>query len=235
MSSQQHAGKRDSDDSGPSSSAFQTSPRARDSSKGPRDRRRDAGGGRASARLVARHRPQPLRRHHRGCSRGSRRVRGSRRRQSRGVDRPDAAEGRASAHGRGGRRSLRPGQRNLAAECVMLARQAGMEIWRRFGVPVYFYEAAASRPDRVHLENVRRGEFEGLRAAALEGSARQPDIGGPEIHPTAGASAVGARSSSSPTTSISRPARSRRRRAARAVARRCGLQAVDSMASRPWE
>jgi len=78
-------------------------------------------------------------------------------------------------------------------QCVLLARQAGMEIWKRFGVPVYFYEAAASRPDRVHLENVRRGEFEGIRVAALKDSTRQPDIGGPGIHPTAGASAVGAR------------------------------------------
>ncbi len=78
-------------------------------------------------------------------------------------------------------------------QCVLLARQAGMEIWKRFGVPVYFYEAAASRPDRVHLENVRRGEFEGLSAAALKDSTRQPDIGGPGIHSTAGASAVGAR------------------------------------------
>jgi glutamate formiminotransferase len=68
-----------------------------------------------------------------------------------------------------------------------------MEIWKRCGVPVYFYEAAASRPDRVHLENVRRGEFEGLSVAALKDSTRQPDIGGPGIHSTAGASAVGAR------------------------------------------
>jgi glutamate formiminotransferase len=78
-------------------------------------------------------------------------------------------------------------------QCVMLARQAGTEIWKRFGVPVYFYEAAASRPDRVHLENVRRGEFEGLSTAALKDSTRQPDIGGPGIHATAGASAVGVR------------------------------------------
>lgn len=78
-------------------------------------------------------------------------------------------------------------------QCVLLARQAGMEIWKRFGVPVYFYEAAASRPDRVLLENVRRGEFEGLSAAAAKDSTRQPDVGGPGLHPTAGASAVGAR------------------------------------------
>lgn len=78
-------------------------------------------------------------------------------------------------------------------QCVMLARQAGTEIWRRFGVPVYFYEAAASRPDRVHLENVRRGQFEGLRQQAHLDSARMPDIGGPGVHATAGAVAVGAR------------------------------------------
>jgi len=79
------------------------------------------------------------------------------------------------------------------AECSMLARQAGLEIWRRFGVPVYFYEAAAMRPDRVNLEDVRRGQFEGLRETAHRDVARRPDVGGPEIHATAGASAVGAR------------------------------------------
>jgi glutamate formiminotransferase len=80
------------------------------------------------------------------------------------------------------------------AECAMLARQAGLEIWRRYGVPVYFYEAAAARPDRVNLEDVRRGQFEGLRETAHRETARRPDVGGPEVHPTAGASAVGARS-----------------------------------------
>ena len=55
-------------------------------------------------------------------------------------------------------------------QCVLLARQAGLEIWRRFGVPVYFYEAAASRPDRANLEDVRRGQFEGLRDAVEQGS-----------------------------------------------------------------
>jgi len=78
-------------------------------------------------------------------------------------------------------------------QCVMLARQAGMAIWRRFGVPVYFYEAAAARPDRVNLEDVRRGQFEGLLKDAVKDSTRRPDVGGPELHQTAGASAVGAR------------------------------------------
>ncbi|HEY5212874.1 MAG TPA: glutamate formimidoyltransferase [Acidobacteriaceae bacterium] len=78
-------------------------------------------------------------------------------------------------------------------QCVLLARQAGLAIWRRYGVPVYFYEAAAARPDRVNLEDVRRGQFEGLQRESLHDTRRQPDVGGPELHATAGASAVGAR------------------------------------------
>lgn len=78
-------------------------------------------------------------------------------------------------------------------QCVMLARQAGLEIWRRFGVPIYFYESAAARPDRANLEDVRRGQFEGLRDAVRKEAARRPDLGGPGLHPTAGACAVGAR------------------------------------------
>ena len=77
--------------------------------------------------------------------------------------------------------------------CALLARQAGLEIWRRFGVPVFFYEAAAARPDRANLEDVRRGQFEGLKEAVRKESARRPDLGGPGLHPTAGACAVGAR------------------------------------------
>ncbi|MDP9050371.1 MAG: glutamate formimidoyltransferase [Acidobacteriota bacterium] len=79
------------------------------------------------------------------------------------------------------------------AQCAMLARQAGMDIWRRFGVPVYFYEAAAARPDRVNLEDVRRGQFEGLRDSVGKDAGRRPDVGGPDLHRTAGATAVGAR------------------------------------------
>lgn len=78
-------------------------------------------------------------------------------------------------------------------QCALLARQAGLEIWRRFGVPVYFYEAAASRPDRANLEEVRRGQFEGLRDAVEKDPSRRPDLGGPALHPTGGACAVGAR------------------------------------------
>jgi glutamate formiminotransferase len=79
------------------------------------------------------------------------------------------------------------------AQCAMLARQAGLEIWSRHNIPIYFYEAAASRPDRALLEQVRQGQFEGLRELVLRDAARRPDLGGPELHPTAGASAVGAR------------------------------------------
>ena len=78
-------------------------------------------------------------------------------------------------------------------QCVLLARQAGLEIWRRFGIPVYFYESAASRPDRVNLDDVRRGQFEELRDIAVRDPARRPDLGGPGLHPTGGACAVGAR------------------------------------------
>jgi glutamate formiminotransferase / 5-formyltetrahydrofolate cyclo-ligase len=80
------------------------------------------------------------------------------------------------------------------AECAVLARQAGLLIWRRYSVPVYYYGAAAARPDRILLEDIRRGQFEGLRDATRRDAARRPDIGGPELHETAGASAVGARS-----------------------------------------
>ena len=78
-------------------------------------------------------------------------------------------------------------------QCAVLARQAGAEIWRRFGIPVYFYEAAAARPDRANLEDVRRGQFEKLLEASRKEPSRRPDVGGPALHATAGACAVGAR------------------------------------------
>ncbi len=79
-------------------------------------------------------------------------------------------------------------------DCVCLAVRAGNEIWRRCGVPVYLYEAAARRPDRVNLAVLRRGRFEGLREQILTDPGCRPDIGGPSLHPSAGATAVGARS-----------------------------------------
>jgi glutamate formiminotransferase / formiminotetrahydrofolate cyclodeaminase len=78
-------------------------------------------------------------------------------------------------------------------DCVALARRVGNEIWNRYRIPVFFYEAAACRPDRVNLENVRRGQFEGLREEMKKNPDRQPDVGEPKVHPTAGVSVVGAR------------------------------------------
>ena len=78
-------------------------------------------------------------------------------------------------------------------ECVALAWRVGQELWDRYRIPVYFYEAAAMRPERVNLENVRKGQFEGLRDDALLNPDRSPDVGEPRLHATAGATAVGAR------------------------------------------
>ena len=78
-------------------------------------------------------------------------------------------------------------------DCAALAHEAGQRISSELGIPVYFYEAAALRPDRVALENVRRGQFEGLREAVLTDPSRAPDLGGPALHPTAGAVIAGAR------------------------------------------
>jgi glutamate formiminotransferase len=78
-------------------------------------------------------------------------------------------------------------------DCVALARHVGEEIWARHKIPVYFYEEAAMRPERKRLESVRSGEFEYLREEVLRNADRTPDIGGPALHPSAGAVAVGAR------------------------------------------
>jgi len=78
-------------------------------------------------------------------------------------------------------------------ECVQIAERVGEEIWRRYRVPVYFYEAAARTPERVNLENIRRGQFEGLREEVAVDPRRAPDVGEPRLHPTAGATVVGAR------------------------------------------
>ena len=79
------------------------------------------------------------------------------------------------------------------ADCVILAKKAGREIWERYRIPVYFYEAAAQRPDRVNLENIRRGQFEGLCEEVLRNPDRAPDVGDACLHSTAGATVVGAR------------------------------------------
>ena len=77
--------------------------------------------------------------------------------------------------------------------CVALARRVGRRIGEELAIPVFFYEEAATRPERRNLADVRAGEFEGLREAIGRDPARAPDFGPPRIHPTAGATAVGAR------------------------------------------
>ena len=79
-------------------------------------------------------------------------------------------------------------------DCIHLAHAAGERIAREAGVPVYFYESAARRPDRVNLEDVRRGGFEQLREEIAVNPERAPDEGAARIHETAGACIVGARS-----------------------------------------
>jgi glutamate formiminotransferase / formiminotetrahydrofolate cyclodeaminase len=78
-------------------------------------------------------------------------------------------------------------------DCVAMARHVGAEIAKRFQIPVYLYEAAAATPERQNLENIRRGQFEGIRADIATNPARKPDFGECRVHPTAGATVVGAR------------------------------------------
>ena len=78
-------------------------------------------------------------------------------------------------------------------DCVRLAEWVAEQAWRRFKIPTYLYEAAARRPERRNLENIRQGQFEGLRDEVRTNPERLPDFGGAALHPTAGATVVGAR------------------------------------------
>ncbi|MGB8833160.1 MAG: glutamate formimidoyltransferase [Candidatus Sulfotelmatobacter sp.] len=78
-------------------------------------------------------------------------------------------------------------------DCVTMARHVGEEIWKRYQIPVYLYEAAAAFPERQNLENIRRGQFEGIRDEIATNPARKPDFGEARVHSTAGATVVGAR------------------------------------------
>lgn len=78
-------------------------------------------------------------------------------------------------------------------DCVALARRLGERIGRELEIPVFLYARAASRPERERLPDVRRGQFEGLRERIGTDPAADPDFGPRHIHPTAGATAVGAR------------------------------------------
>jgi glutamate formiminotransferase/formiminotetrahydrofolate cyclodeaminase len=74
-----------------------------------------------------------------------------------------------------------------------MSRYVGEQIWKRYHIPIYLYEAAATSPERQNLENIRRGQFEGIRDEIATNPSRKPDYGEPRVHPTAGATVVGAR------------------------------------------
>lgn len=83
--------------------------------------------------------------------------------------------------------------RNIDMEtCVQLARGFGQRFYEETGVPVYFYEEAALRPERRSLEVIRRGQFETLKREVTRPE-RHPDVGEPTLHPSAGATVIGAR------------------------------------------
>jgi glutamate formiminotransferase / formiminotetrahydrofolate cyclodeaminase len=77
-------------------------------------------------------------------------------------------------------------------DCVQLARALGKRVGQELSIPVYLYESAATRPDRVNLEDIRRGEYEGLKQAVLTDPNRAPDFG-PSKLGSAGATVIGAR------------------------------------------
>jgi len=77
-------------------------------------------------------------------------------------------------------------------ECVAMARRLGARVGRELGIPVYLYENAATRPDRSNLENIRRGQYEGLKAEIETNPDRKPDFGPTKLGP-AGATVIGAR------------------------------------------
>lgn len=76
--------------------------------------------------------------------------------------------------------------------CVALAREVAAAVAERFGIPIYLYEEASANPARKNLEDIRRGEFEGL-AGKMALPEWKPDYGPSAPHPSAGASVIGAR------------------------------------------
>jgi len=78
-------------------------------------------------------------------------------------------------------------------DCVRIAEWVAEEAWRRYRIPTYLYEAAARRDERRNLENIRRGQFEGVREEIRTNPDRAPDFGDAVLHATAGATVVGAR------------------------------------------
>jgi glutamate formiminotransferase len=83
--------------------------------------------------------------------------------------------------------------RNITIDdCVEIAHSFGRRYFQETSIPVYFYEEAALKPERRHLEAVRRGQYETLKVEVAN-PGRHPDIGEPALHPTAGATVIGAR------------------------------------------
>jgi glutamate formiminotransferase len=78
-------------------------------------------------------------------------------------------------------------------QCVRMAKTLGRWVSRELRIPVYLYEAAANRPDRVNLADVRQGQYEGLKKEIGTNPKRKPDFGPAKMHPTAGAIVIGAR------------------------------------------
>ena len=78
-------------------------------------------------------------------------------------------------------------------ECIALAHNFGERYYKETGIPVYFYEDAAKRPERKRLEVIRKGQYEVLKDEAKTNPDRKPDIGEACLHPTAGATVIGAR------------------------------------------
>jgi len=78
-------------------------------------------------------------------------------------------------------------------ECIKLARELAIEVAEKLHIPVYLYEEAAVRPDRTNLAEIRKGEYEGLSKEIEKTPERKPDFGPCKMHPTAGATVIGAR------------------------------------------
>lgn len=78
-------------------------------------------------------------------------------------------------------------------ECVKLAHDFGERYYKETSIPVYFYEEAAKRPERKRLEVIRKGQYEVLKDEAKTNPDRKPDVGEASLHPTAGATVIGAR------------------------------------------
>ena len=77
-------------------------------------------------------------------------------------------------------------------DCVAMAKRLGQRVGDELNIPVYLYEAAATRPERTNLENIRRGQYEGLKSEIESNPDRKPDYGPAKLG-TAGATVIGAR------------------------------------------